>query len=327
MFVSALVMMTGCATGGGGVTSKYVRPEEGVAYRYGNFCGPGHPAFLKDAVIQADKRRQAALLARERPIDDVDIACKAHDICYAITAADNPICDEMFVAYLQLDPAIKLDGRRYIAPPTTAEGVSFYINYDHPDSYSQLDSGTVIWRAPFGRYYSSGAVDKWGAQRCDNLATEIKNAFQLKQYNPGEGARIDVQAVTRAGQGVAGVLAGLHGAAMRLNGGFPEQEGTCRYGDAMRQFAVTSATLRFARFEADDTRWDRERQEWVRDEAVRQCLRKRDWTDVAACLMIDISEGQLRTKEQGLRAFNRLAATLFPDRPQTLVPERVLAGS
>lgn len=87
----ACIALSGCVSNI--ATSHYVRPP-GQVYRYGNFCGVGHPGFLADdAASPPDRLRQLIALPA---VDDIDRACKFHDICYELAAPDSKACDEGF---------------------------------------------------------------------------------------------------------------------------------------------------------------------------------------------------------------------------------------
>ncbi len=88
--LAALFLTSGCASNvKSGCLSESFRPDAETLYRYGNFCGPGHP------VSEADPANIPALVALE-PVDDIDRLCKLHDLCYARFGADNSHCDKAF---------------------------------------------------------------------------------------------------------------------------------------------------------------------------------------------------------------------------------------
>lgn len=63
---------------------------------HGNFCGPSHPVLKSK-----DDNEQLRELRSIYPIDDLDILCQEHDICYLQNGYFNVRCDDNF--YLQLD--------------------------------------------------------------------------------------------------------------------------------------------------------------------------------------------------------------------------------
>jgi hypothetical protein len=73
----------------------------GCAFRqHGVFCGPGYPKMPED--WSADERKTS--LERTPPIDDVDAACKAHDLCYLAEGFSEKKCDDALkVALATLD--------------------------------------------------------------------------------------------------------------------------------------------------------------------------------------------------------------------------------
>lgn len=71
--------------------SDYVGAEPGVIFSYGKFCGPGRPlAEQNPENIEAIRLIPA--------VDDFDLLCKAHDLCYAEFGADNAYCDGIFLS-------------------------------------------------------------------------------------------------------------------------------------------------------------------------------------------------------------------------------------
>lgn len=92
LILAGLTGLSGCSTvGAPGYTSPYFRPEPGVVYRYGEFCGPGIPAFLGDASLTREDKIERILATP--PIDDLDRICKWHDLCYEIAGHDLFECD------------------------------------------------------------------------------------------------------------------------------------------------------------------------------------------------------------------------------------------
>jgi hypothetical protein len=79
-----------------GGLSRFYKPEPGVFYRYGNFCGPQFPRFEKS--WSADQRM--AYIVSIDAMDSIDRACKWHDLCYEVNGHDNFSCDRDFSAFL-----------------------------------------------------------------------------------------------------------------------------------------------------------------------------------------------------------------------------------
>lgn len=90
--LAALSFVTACASGGGTLTSPFYRPEPGVFYRYGNFCGAQFPAYPEGAT----REERIAIAIEMRPVDSIDRACQAHDLCYEAHGHDAAYCDNMF---------------------------------------------------------------------------------------------------------------------------------------------------------------------------------------------------------------------------------------
>lgn len=79
--------------------SPYAMTVEFRLFRYGALCGANHPAGLTD-LEREDRAGRAAVIAATKPVDDIDAACKAHDLCYVRAGDDEPLCDELFLALL-----------------------------------------------------------------------------------------------------------------------------------------------------------------------------------------------------------------------------------
>lgn len=77
------------------LTSAYFRPEPGVFYAYGKFCGPSLPEGQENYTGQD----RVDFLRRTIPVDDIDLACKIHDICYAYFSATTD-CDGLLTSSL-----------------------------------------------------------------------------------------------------------------------------------------------------------------------------------------------------------------------------------
>ena len=60
---------------------------------HGNFCGPGHPA-----VHNATNIENVIELMTIKPFDDIDAACRRHDICYTVAGYFNQTCDAWLVS-------------------------------------------------------------------------------------------------------------------------------------------------------------------------------------------------------------------------------------
>lgn len=59
---------------------------------HGNFCGPGHPDF------KGTHDEQLVKLIELQPVDDIDYACKRHDICVFLEYYFSKECDN-FIFY------------------------------------------------------------------------------------------------------------------------------------------------------------------------------------------------------------------------------------
>jgi hypothetical protein len=72
------------------------------SFRYGCFCGAGWPALdLKSTPIAGESStdRRERLIAKYysiKPIDDIDAACQAHDVCWTFHDGPRAECNEQF---------------------------------------------------------------------------------------------------------------------------------------------------------------------------------------------------------------------------------------
>jgi len=76
-----------------GVHSPYFRPEPNVIYHYGSFCGPQYPRFEPGMTRQ----QRIARIRSIQPVDEIDRACKVHDLCYEQQGHDEIRCDFLIV--------------------------------------------------------------------------------------------------------------------------------------------------------------------------------------------------------------------------------------
>ena len=64
-------------------------------FKYGKFCGAGHPTFDSQP---GSRQRTDDLMRTWPPVDDVDLLCYAHDLCYQVAGSQNLICDQALSA-------------------------------------------------------------------------------------------------------------------------------------------------------------------------------------------------------------------------------------
>jgi hypothetical protein len=86
------------------------------AFRYGCFCGAGHPGFADASgrpPAQLDRRQREKLVARYyavKPVDAIDAACQAHDVCWIWNGRRTVACNDAFAdAMRRLRAAFKED--------------------------------------------------------------------------------------------------------------------------------------------------------------------------------------------------------------------------
>jgi hypothetical protein len=64
---------------------------QGCAFRqHGRFCGPGYPKLAGTLT----KEQRIAELEKLAPVDDIDAACKQHDLCYQQKGFADESCDD-----------------------------------------------------------------------------------------------------------------------------------------------------------------------------------------------------------------------------------------
>ena len=71
-------------------------------FRYGCFCGAGHPGFVRDAgkkpadMTPEEREDLIARYYRVEPVDAIDAACRAHDVCWIWNARRAVACNDDF---------------------------------------------------------------------------------------------------------------------------------------------------------------------------------------------------------------------------------------
>jgi hypothetical protein len=69
-------------------------------FKYGRFCGKGHPRIKTDAGAQIDgpenRKARAAEYFQAEPIDDIDKTCRDHDVCWAMNPRNLTECNMRF---------------------------------------------------------------------------------------------------------------------------------------------------------------------------------------------------------------------------------------
>ena len=64
-------------------------------FKYGCFCGKGHPAIAPANASDSDDKLIPKFLAI-RPIDSIDEACRDHDVCWLLRGSGDGMCNEEF---------------------------------------------------------------------------------------------------------------------------------------------------------------------------------------------------------------------------------------
>lgn len=83
--------------------SAATAPGVATQWRYGNFCGKDHPPVDTRLPLPQQINQLLAIA----PIDDVDMACQFHDICYTVAGSPHSLCDKVLRWNLKtVDPSI-----------------------------------------------------------------------------------------------------------------------------------------------------------------------------------------------------------------------------
>ncbi len=67
------------------------------AWKYGNFCGKDHPRIDSRLPVPV----QITQLSRIHPVDDIDLACFWHDVCYTVEGKATATCDHILSSNLE----------------------------------------------------------------------------------------------------------------------------------------------------------------------------------------------------------------------------------
>jgi hypothetical protein len=114
---------------------------------HGQFCGRGWPVISGATTIE----RQAALEEIQAD-DDLDAACKEHDLCYERIGMDNIVCDRLLIEGIN---ALALYGKCR----TKAISIKSYFGSVHPDTSDQVDySLRLLFVAPFAAFVEALGV-------------------------------------------------------------------------------------------------------------------------------------------------------------------------
>ena len=213
------VVLSGCETAS--LTSQYAFPEEGRAYHYGNFCGPGVPERVSE-----DPALQLEVLNTLVPMDSVDAICRAHDICYETHGRDHPGCDYAMIGAL-----------RYFSEASVPAGL-FAMTTDEEDACINLAHEI---QTPFHTKFAMGRglESRARLERTDE-ETEAYERLQARNNtdtllalfgNDDAQRALDERLDTRSIGEVSGLRNSLETAALtalsRMLTGFPEAPGTC----------------------------------------------------------------------------------------------------
>lgn len=110
-----------------GSTSPYFRPQEGVLYAYGNFCGPSLPQFPTPRGENVEGRIR--FLQSAVAVDSIDQACKSHDLCYEYLGHNTDACDRFLNAILRQTHAPPDVPRENRSTSQQCENLAYEINF------------------------------------------------------------------------------------------------------------------------------------------------------------------------------------------------------
>ncbi|WP_156776203.1 hypothetical protein [Oceanicaulis sp. HTCC2633] len=237
--LAGLVALSGCETAS--LTSQYAFPEEGRAYHYGNFCGPGVPERVSE-----DSALQLEVLNTLVPVDGIDAICRAHDVCYETHGRDHPGCDYAMVGALS-----------YFSEASVPEGL-FAMTSDEEDACINLAHEI---QTPFHTKFAfgRGLENRARLERTD-AETEAYERLQAQNNtdtilaffgNDDAQRALDERLDTRSIGEVSGLRNSLETAAFtalsRMLTGFPDTPGTCNAVPV--QALQSSFTCHFDHFE------------------------------------------------------------------------------
>lgn len=73
----------------------------GPNFRYGCFCGKGHPALVVNSASPSPKEDLIRRYYEIKPIDSIDAACRDHDVCWVMRGDGDGRCNDEFNATLE----------------------------------------------------------------------------------------------------------------------------------------------------------------------------------------------------------------------------------
>jgi hypothetical protein len=89
MITSIVFLLNACATDPHGQATISIPT-------HGTFCGPKHPV-----IHNKTKTESVIELMTIKPLDDIDAACRRHDICYEVAGYFNLTCDAWLTSEVQ----------------------------------------------------------------------------------------------------------------------------------------------------------------------------------------------------------------------------------
>ncbi len=134
-------------------------------FKYGKYCGAGHPTFDSEPGTQ---QRTMDLMSLWPPIDDIDLMCYAHDLCYQLTGSQNLICDQALsaTAVSNTEAFSKKSGCNNLAKLIGA-GLGAKVSGSEKNKSAALGItvANAVWTLPISAMYYAlniGSIEKYG---------------------------------------------------------------------------------------------------------------------------------------------------------------------
>ena len=133
-------------------------------FKYGKYCGAGHPAF---EIESGSQERKEALVSVWPPVDDVDLMCYLHDMCYEEAGSHNQICDQALgaTAVSYAEGFAKESGCNNLSKLIGAVGAKFWGKEKNRAASAGIVVANMVWTLPLGLTYYAlnfSAYNKYG---------------------------------------------------------------------------------------------------------------------------------------------------------------------
>lgn len=121
-----------------------------ATFKYGNYCGAGHPDIKYKS---GSPESIQALKSFWPPVDDVDVMCYAHDMCYEEAGSNNQICDQALNATaIRLAKGFSKPSGCYNLAWMTSSALAakFWGNEKNPVASRFIEVANFVWTLPLG---------------------------------------------------------------------------------------------------------------------------------------------------------------------------------